>query len=137
MKKILKTLLGKKNKPQASPSGEADIPPHLIEDLVAKIEALIPLATTESQTKLQSMAEAVQAENLALAVRSLVAFANDIPGDPMLQQMAIMASGQFNSFKNQEKDGLLDKQMVRQRKNATVKQLTGILDQAKSYLQRQ
>ena len=134
MKKFLKTLLGKKNKPKAPPSGDAGIPPHLVGELIAKVEALIPLAAPESQAKLQSIAEAVKDDKLDVAVRSLLSFANDIPAQAMLEQTAIMISGQFNSFKHQEKDGLLDKQMVRQRKNATVKQLTGILDQAKSYL---
>mgnify|MGYP000182060778 CR=1 FL=1 len=136
MKKFLKTLLGKKNKPKAPPSGDAGIPPHLIEELVAKVEALIPLAKPESQAKLQSVAEAVQDDELDVAVRSFLAFANDIPAAPMVEQAAIMISAQFNSFKKEEKDGLLDKQMVRQRKNGTVKQLTGILGQAKPYLQR-
>lgn len=137
MKKFLRTLLGKKNKPKAPPSGDAGIPSHLIEELVAKVEELVPLAAPESQTKLQSLAEAVQDDKLDVAVRSFLAFTNDIPAAPMIEQAAIMISGQFNSFKNQEKDGLLDKQMVRQRKNGTIKQLTGILDQAKPYLKRE
>ncbi|NRB52524.1 MAG: hypothetical protein HRU41_32990 [Saprospiraceae bacterium] len=137
MKKFLKTLLGKKNKPKAPPSGDAGIPRHLIEELVAKVDELIPLAAPESQSKLQSLAEAVQDEKLDVAVRSFLAFANDIPAGAMIEQAAIMVSGQFNSFKKQEKDGLLDKQMVRQRKNGTIKQITGILDQSKFYLKQE
>lgn len=134
MKKFLKTLLGKKNKPKAPPSGEAGIPTHLIQELVDKVEEIIPLTKSASQTKLQSLAAAVQEDKLDVAVRSFLAFTSDFPAAPMLEQAGIMISGQFNSFRNQEKDGLLDKQMVRQRKNATVKQLTGMLDQAKAYL---
>lgn len=136
MKKFLKNLLGKRNKPKAPPSGDAGIPSHLIEELVAKVQELIPLATPESQSRLQSLAEAVQDDNLDVAVRSLLAFSNDFSAEPMVEQAAIMISGQFNSFKKQEKDGLLDKQMVRQRKNGTIKQMTGILEQAKLYLKQ-
>ncbi|MBX2873894.1 MAG: hypothetical protein KTR30_17395 [Saprospiraceae bacterium] len=134
MKKFLKTLLGKKDKPTAPPSGDAGIPPHLIQELVDKVEALLPLVEPSTQTKLQSLAVGVQNDKLEVAVRSLIEFANDVPAVSMLEQQAIMVSAQFHNIKEQEKGGFLDKQMVRQRKSATVKQLTGMLDQVKPYL---
>ncbi len=137
MKKFLTTLLGKKNKPKAPPSGEAGIPPHLIQDLVDKVGELLPLTEPTSQAILERLATAVQNDQLDIAVSSFLAFTKDSPAVASLVNGAIMASGQFNNFKKEEKDGLLDKQMVRQRKNFTVKQLTGMLGQAKAYLQQQ
>ena len=52
MKKFLKTLLGRKNKPKAPPSGEAGIPTHLIQELVDKVEEIIPLSISAVETSL-------------------------------------------------------------------------------------
>lgn len=112
MKDLLKTLLGKKNKPTAPPSGEAGIPSHLIQNLVAQVRQIAPLVDASDQEPLQQIAEGVQNDSLDLAVKAFLDFVRLKSNSAAFGNQAIIISAQFNNFRNEERDGLLDKQMV-------------------------
>lgn len=133
MKNFLKTLLGNKNKPTAPPSGEAGIPPHLIQNLIAQVKQILPLVDAPDQEHLQRISEAVQNDNLDLAVKALIDFAKPKTNLMDFGNQAILISAQFNNYRNEERDGLLDKQMVRQRKCGTIKQMTEVLANAQRH----
>jgi|GEM_PF-5233915 len=127
MKNFLKTLLGNKNKPTAPPSGEAGIPPHLIQNLVAQVKQVLPLVDASDQENLKRISGGVENDNLDLAVKALIDFAKPKTNSAGFGNQVILISAQFNNYRNEERDGLLDKQMVRQRKCGTIKQITEVL----------
>lgn len=133
MKNFLKTLLGNKNKPAAPPSGEAGIPPHLIQNLVAQVKQVSPLVDASDQENLKRISEGVQNDDLDLAMKAFIDFTKPKYNSVSFGNQAILISAQFNNYRKEEKDGLLDKQMVRQRKCGTIKQLTEVLATAQRH----
>lgn len=134
MQNFLKNLFGKKKRSIVPPSGEGGPPAHLIEELEAKVNQLRPLLEDPGKHKLQAVLKGFKEDDLKAAVEAFVGFSQTNNSSHHLQNTSILIAAQANQLLIQEKDGLLDKQMVRQRKSGLLKSLTGFLGNLHQFL---
>ena len=130
MQNFLKNLFGKRKRSAEPPCGKEGPPAHLLQELETKVNQLLPFLEGPDQLKLQKVLQGFKDDNLKAVVDAFISFNQTNRHSPDLQNMGILIAAQTNHLLIQEKDGLLDKQMVLQRKSAVLKSLLGFLGNA-------
>lgn len=128
MQDFLKNLFGKKKRSTVPPSGDGGPPAHLIAELETKVNRLFPLVEGAAKRQLQAFLRGFQEDNLKAAIDAFIGFNQNNKYEHQLDNMGILLAAQANQLLIQQKDGLLDQQMLRQRKSGLLKSLLGFLD---------